>query len=380
MRFTRCVRHAPLAFLSTFFLAGVLSGTAAYGQARGDARLAEQVFKNVQSLKGIPADEFMSTMGFFSASLGISCGDCHTADSGGDWAKYADDNDRKRRARGMIAMVNTMNKNFFAGRRVLTCYTCHRGSTSPETTPDLTQFYAMLRYREPDRMVNPFPGGPEAEQVLDKYLQAIGGAQKAASLTSFAAKGTFQTYGIPTKYAMDVFAKAPAQRTMIVHNLASGELIDTYDGHEAWIMQPPQLAPVPLLERTGGEIDGARLTAALSFPGQIKKLLTQWRVGPPAVIDDRDLTMVQGTINGKFPVNLYFDDESGLLARTVTYADSPVGLAPMQVDYADYRELAGVKIPYKMIVTWLDGRSTIQLTEVHANVPVEASKFARPGH
>jgi len=140
-----------------------LSVEIAKGQARGDMRPAEQVFKNIQALKGIPADEFMSTMGFFSASLGISCGDCHTAESGGDWSKYADDNDRKRRARGMIAMVNTMNKNFFAGRRVLTCYTCHRGSTTPETTPDLTQFYATLRYREPDRMVDPFPGGPEAE-------------------------------------------------------------------------------------------------------------------------------------------------------------------------------------------------------------------------
>jgi len=369
----------PTALLSILLVIGVLSGTAAYGQARGDMRPAEQVFKNVQSLKGIPADEFMSTMGFFSASLGISCGDCHTAESGGDWAKYADDNDRKRRARGMIAMVNTMNKNFFAGRRVLTCYTCHRGSTSPETTPDLTQFYATLRYREPDRMVDPFPGAPQAEQVLDKYLQAIGGAQKAASLTSLAAKGTFQTYGIPTKYALELFAKAPAQRTVIVHKLADGELIDTFDGREAWIIQPSQLTPVPLLERTGGEIDGAKLTAALTFPGQIKKLLTQWRVGPPAVSDDRDLTMVQGTINGKFPVNLYFDDESGLLARTVTYADSPVGLAPMQVDYADYRELTGVKVPYKMIVTWLDGRSIIQLTEVQANVAIDASKFARPG-
>ena len=378
-RTTRNAMAFPTAFLTILLVIGVLSGTAANGQARGDMRPAEQVFKNVQSLKGIPADEFMSTMGFFSASLGISCGDCHTAESGGDWAKYADDNDRKRRARGMIAMVNTMNKNFFAGRRVLTCYTCHRGSTSPETTPDLTQFYATLRYREPDRMVDPFPGAPQAEQVLDKYLQAIGGAQKAASLNSLAAKGTFQTYGIPTKYALELFAKAPAQRTVIVHKLADGELIDTFDGREAWIVQPAQLTPVPLLERTGGEIDGAKLTAALTFPGQIKKLLTQWRVGPPAVIDDRDLTMVQGTINGKFPVNLYFDDESGLLARTVTYADSPVGLAPMQVDYADYRELAGVKVPYKMIVTWLDGRSTIQLTDVQANVAIDASKFARPG-
>src|SRR3984893_6912704 len=115
----------------------MLSVAVARGQSRPDMRPAEQVFKNVQVLKGIPADEFMSTMGFFSASLGISCGDCHTAESGGGWAKYADDNDRNRRHSEMIAMVNTMNKNFFAGRRVLTCYTCHRGSTSPETTPDL---------------------------------------------------------------------------------------------------------------------------------------------------------------------------------------------------------------------------------------------------
>jgi hypothetical protein len=359
------------------YLFGALT---AFGQAHGDTRPAEQVFKNVQSMKGIPADEFMSTMGFFSASLGISCSDCHTAESGGNWEKYADDTDRKRRSRGMIAMVNTMNKSFFAGRRMLTCYTCHRGSTSPETTPDLTAFYATLRYREPDHMVNQFPGAPEAEQILDKFLKAIGGEQNAAALTSFTAKGTFQTFGIPTKYSLDLYAKAPAERAVIVHNLADGEMIDAFDGRNAWIQQPSQLAPLPLLERTGGEVDAARLTAALDFPAQIKKLLTQWRVGGPATIDDRDFTMVQGTINGKFPVNLYFEDETGLLARTVTYADSPVGLAPMQVDYSDYRDLNGVKVPYKEIVTWLDGKSVIQLSEIKANVAIEDAKLARRVH
>lgn len=350
----------------------------AQAQNRGDTRPAEQVFKNVQVLKGIPADEFMSTMGFFSASLGISCGDCHTAESGGDWAKYADDSDRKRRTRGMIAMVNLMNKNFFGGQRVLTCYTCHRGSTTPETTPDLTQFYATLRYREPDRFVSPFPNAPNPEEVLDKYLQTIGGPQKLAVLTSIAAKGTFQTYGNPKKYPLEFFAKAPAQRTVIVHELAGGDSIDTFDGREGWTVAPSLLSPLPLQERTGGEVDAAKLTAALVFPGQIKQLLHDWKVGPPAVIDDRDFTMLQGTINGKFPVNLYFDDETSLLTRTVTFADSPVGLAPMQVDYADYRDQAGVKIPFKTVITWLDGRSIIQLNEVQVNGAIDASKFARP--
>jgi len=356
----------------------MLGVAAARGQTRGDMRPAEQVFKNVQVLKGIPADEFMSTMGFFSASLGISCADCHTAESGGDWAKYADDSDRKRRTRAMIGMVNLMNKNFFGGQRVLTCYTCHRGSTTPETTPDLTQFYSTLRYREPDRFVSPFPGAPDAEQVLDKYIQAIGGAEKLAGLTSVAAKGTFQTYGVPKKYPLEMFAKAPGQRMVIVHDLAGGDSIDTYDGREAWTVAPAVLTPLPLQERTGGEVEGAKMTAALTFPGQIKRLLQQWRVGPPAVIDDRDVTLVQGTMNGRFPVNLYFDDESALLSRTVAYTDSPVGLAPMQVDYGDYRDIAGIKVPFKTVVTWLDGRSTIQLTDVQLNVAIEASRFARP--
>ena len=373
------IRH-PVAMKNKpiLLLVCLLSAAAARGQTRGDTRPAEQVFKNIQMLKGIPADEFMSTMGFFSASLGISCADCHTVESGGDWAKYADDSDRKRRTRAMIGMVNVMNKNFFGGRRVLTCYTCHRGSTSPETTPDLTQFYSTFKYREPDRLVNPFPGAPGAEQVLDKYIQAIGGAEKIAGLTSLAAKGTFQTYGVPKKYPLEMFAKAPGQRTVIVHDLAGGDSVDTYDGREAWTVAPAILTPLPLQERTGGEVDGAKLTAALIFPGQIKQLLQQWRVGPPAVIDDRDVTLVQGTMNGRFPVNLYFDDESALLSRTVAYADSPVGLAPMQVDYGDYRDIAGVKVPFKTVVTWLDGRSTIQLMDVQLNVPVDASKFARP--
>ncbi len=362
-----------------YLVACALSVAAAQGQTRGDTRPAEQVFKNVQVLKGIPADEFMSTMGFFSASLGISCADCHTLESGGDWAKYADDSDRKRRTRAMIGMVNVMNKNFFGGRRVLTCYTCHRGSTSPETTPDLTQFYSTLRYREPDRFVSPFPGAPDAEQVLDKYIQSIGGAEKLAGLTSIAAKGTFQTYGVPKKYPLEMFAKAPDQRTVIVHELAGGDTIDTYDGREAWTVAPAVLTPLPIEERTGGEVENAKLTAALTFPGQIKRLLQQWRVGPPAVIEDRDVTLVQGTMNGRFPVNLYFDDESALLTRTVAYADSPVGLAPMQVDYGDYRDIAGIKLPFKTVVTWLDGRTTVQLTGVQLNVGVDASRFARPG-
>src|SRR2546425_9274130 len=79
-------------------------------------RMAEEVFKNVQILKGIPVDQFMGTMGFFSASLGLNCTDCHTDKSGGDWARYADENPRKQTARRMMQMVSSVNQMYFGGK------------------------------------------------------------------------------------------------------------------------------------------------------------------------------------------------------------------------------------------------------------------------
>jgi len=354
-----------------------LSVTTRGQSGRPDQKNSEQVFKNIQSMKGIPINEFMGTMGFFSASLGESCTFCHVDESGGSWDRYADDNDHKRTARRMIAMVSTMNKNFFNGRRVLTCYSCHRGAKLPETSPDIAQLYGAPRFAEPNRFVATPADSPSAAQILDKYIQALGGAPKLAALTSFRATGTYHGYAAPIRQ-MEIYAKAPNQRSMVVHGDGTDLNITTYDGREGWSAAPTTDVPVPLIELTGGELDGAKLDAVLSFPGQIKQALTQWRTGAPTSIDERDVLLVQGTADGRYPVNLYFDSETGLLVRMVRYMDSPVGLSPTQIDYADYREVAAVKMPMKATVSWLDGRATIVLTNVQANAAVDASRFSRP--
>src|SRR5881628_3923630 len=135
---------------------------------------AEDVFKNVQVLKGIPVDEFMSTMGIFSAALGMSCEDCHAANDS-KWENYAlDTSVRKQIARRMILMMAAINKDHFGGRQMVTCYSCHRGGDHPKLTPNLSTLYNMPE--EPDDIVVQAPGAPSADQILDKYLQAIGGA------------------------------------------------------------------------------------------------------------------------------------------------------------------------------------------------------------
>lgn len=344
--------------------------------AAARAQPAEQAFKNVRMLKGISVDQFMATMGFFSASLGETCTDCHSAESGGSWARYADDNPRKNKARAMIGMMNAINKTYFGGKREITCYSCHRGVERPDVTPNLADLYGPPPAKEPDELREPVRKTGSADQVLAKYIQAIGGADRLSALASFTAKGTYQGYQ-DEKYPVDLYAQAPDRTSIVIHT-AAGDSITTYDGRAGWIAGPPTERPVPLLELTGGDLTGAKLDAAVWFPSQLKDALVEWRDEGSTTIDGREMQMLQGTADGRFPVNLYFDSKTGLLARMVRYNDSPVGLAPTQVDYSDYRDVSGVELPHRVMVTWLDGKSDMQLTEIRPNVPIDAAKFQKP--
>jgi photosynthetic reaction center cytochrome c subunit len=135
---------------------------------------------------------------------------------------------------------------------------------------------------------------------------------------------------------------------------------------------------VPVLSLTGGELDGVRVDATLSFPAQITGAFGGWKSGGLTTIDDRPAQVLQGTSPGGTLATLYFDRDSGLLVRLVRFAASKVGRMPTQIDYADYRDVAGVKLPFRWTVTWLSGVDTFELTEVRPNVAIDAARFAKP--
>ena len=339
--------------------------------------LAENVFKNVTVLRGIPVAEFMGTMGVFSAALGFSCEDCHTASSN-DWANYAADvSPRKQMARRMVAMMTELNKQYFGGRQVVTCFSCHRGSNRPTVTASLTMLYGAPPPDELDVLVAPGPPGtPTAEQILDTYLQAVGGADRVATLTSYVAKGTYAGYG-PESFPrpVEIYAKAPNQKAVIVRDKESGDNTTVFDGRAAWVSAP--FRPVDVMELHGAELDSVRAEVELTFPANVKQALANIRSSID-FIDDRSVLVVQGN-KGNAIVTLYFDQETGLLTRLVRSTPSPVGRLPVRLDYSDYREVAGVKLPFKFTMTWLDGRSSFELSEVQPNVAIPEARFARPG-
>jgi len=356
-------------------IVGLANGQA--GQASQATRqpMAEEVFKKVDILKGIPVDEFMDTMGMFSAALSLNCIDCHVPESVGGWEKFADETPLKVTTRRMLNMVNTINRENFSGVKVVTCYTCHRGDMKPKGLPNLAAQYATPVEDANEVIMVNIPSGPTVDQVFEKYIQALGGAQRLAALTSYSAKGSYIGFETEqTKVPMEIYAKAPAQRAMIV-KMAVGDNLRIFDGTTSWIAASDK--PIPLYTPSGGNFEGAKLDAILMFPAQLKAAFSNWRV-TASTIDDKLVRVLQGTNPRQAPVNFYFDASTGLLVRQLRLMDTAVGRVPTQVDYSNYREVAGVKIPFKWIVTWTNGQGTAELSDVQANPTIPATRFAKP--
>ena len=354
------------------------AGNPAPAQAAATAKpqMAEQVYKDIQVLKGIPVDEFIGTMGVFSTSLTLCCGNCHEG-AGTANPRWEADTPRKRTARRMVEMVNRINRDNFGGRQVVTCWTCHRGSLSPAVTAPLDFAYGESVPVPPDVLPRATSGAPTLEQVFDKYIQAVGGAAAVNRLTSYTATGTSVLYGEPPSAASpaEIYARSPNQLAMIVHQ-KEGDVMRTFDGTAAWFQLP--LTTTPLYQLGGTLQEGARFEAAMAFPWRTRDFFTNWRVSYPTSVNGTLTNVIQGTTPGGMIGTLYFDAQTGLLTRMIRYANTAVGRMPSQIDYSDYRPVAGVMMPFAFSYTWVSEREEWTLKEYQANATIDASRFAKP--
>jgi photosynthetic reaction center cytochrome c subunit len=345
------------------------------GQSAPEGSLvSEQYFKNIQVLKGMPVDTFFDAMGMFAASMGNDCTFCHAKEAGFRREAFAESTPRIQRARQMIGMMQALNQQYFGARPRVTCFTCHRGQYSPVDAPSFLIQYGVP-VEDPDVINFPTEPGVSADQVFERYLIAIGGTAALDKITSFTAAGTYAGFDTgQEEVPVQIFAKAPNQRTWIV-KLPQGDSYRVFDGVNGWIAGPD--SPAPLFTLATGNLDRARIEAILAFPAAIKQLYPRWRVGR-TLIDERDVIVVQGTAPGLLPVNLYFDDKSGLLVRVVRWNQTLVGPVPSEINYRDYRTVAGIQMPFTWTATQTYMQMTITLREVSVNVPVDASRFAKP--
>jgi photosynthetic reaction center cytochrome c subunit len=334
--------------------------------AQAGPKLAEQQFKNIQALKGIPADQVIPSMQFIAGSLGVECEYCHV-----EHANEKDDKKTKVTARKMINMMMAINKENFEGHREVTCYSCHRGSPEPVGTPIITDEEPRPAAEEGKKAGEAKALLPAAELLLDRYLAATGGAEALQKITSRVQKGTLTAFG-GQHFPMDVYSKAPDKRYSVMH-LQGGDSVTAFDGKQGWLSVPGR---VHMMSAT--ENDAARIDADLYFAAHVKALYQKFQVDAGEKIDGHETYLVVGRTEGQPPLRLYLDKESGLLLRLIRYAETPLGRNPTQIDYADYRDANGVKTPFRWTLSRPGNRFTIQVEKVQQNVPVDDAKFVPP--
>jgi len=181
------------------------------------------------------------------------------------------------------------------------------------------------------------------------------------------------TFTIDTATSRATPSPVPGKRMTVIH-LPNGDSVTTYDGISGWTSAPDR----PVRDIPVPEIASARPELDLQLPVRLRQLFTDVKTGKPEKIGDRDVYVVSGLNAGKLAARFYFDESSGLLLRLLRYVDSPLGRNPTQIDYADYRDQGGIKLPFQRTVSRPGTRFAIQIEEARGNVPVDDAKFVRP--
>ena len=210
-------------------------------------------FKNIQVLKGIPADQLIPSMQFIQASLGVECEFCHVHN-----AFEKDDKKPKQAARKMMEMMFAINKDSFEGNRVVTCNSCHRGSPKPQAIPAVMAEETKGAGHGDQACRSKGRWRTERRSLIEKYVQAVGGAATIEKVSSRVMKGTIDFGG--KSLPIDIYSKDPDKRISFTH-LPEGDSITAFDGHDGWLGTPGR----PAHEMHGSELDAASMDAGSAF-------------------------------------------------------------------------------------------------------------------
>ncbi len=332
-------------------------------------KTVEQVQKNIQVLNGLPQSQLIPVMNYMGASLGVKCTFCHVR-NGDKLDPVSDEKPEKKSARAMIKMVQDINKGNFKGDLEVTCFTCHRGSERPARVPQLPLAVAAPLAESP-AAGSPKETPPTADQILARYTEALGGM---GVIKTRSMKGTVLTSDGST-IGYEIYQSAPDRFFSILNTPKQGVFERGFDGQTAW-----EKSDRGIRDLEGNQISYLKRYSNLFRDIKLQGQFTRLSYGGKEKIDGRDVYVLRGLgVDGKGE-RLYFDAQTGLLVRRLTSTPTMVGLIPEQVDYEDYRDVDGNKMPFTIRISSTDPSfsTTRKFTEIKLNVPVDETRFKKP--
>ena len=250
---------------------------------------AEEQFKNIRVLKGVPADQIFPTMQFITASLGVECEFCHVQN-----AFDKDDKKAKQIARKMMEMMFAINKDNFEGHREVTCYSCHRGNAHPVAIPTVatdepgSAMVAPHHHEDAKPEAAKESTGPTADQLLDKYVQAAGVVTAIEKISSRIMTGAIEIGGM--SLPIEIYAKDPEKRISFTH-MQGGDNVTAFNGQEGWL----GMTGHPMREMHGSDLDAAAIDADLHLATHFKQMFTGMTVQGSEKIGDHNAYVLVGT-------------------------------------------------------------------------------------
>lgn len=325
-------------------------------------KTAAEVYKNIQVFNDLPASQLDGTMQFMSAALGVACDHCHT-DS---WA--SDQKPSKIAARKMVVMTRNINKESFSNNPAITCYTCHNGQ--PQTTP-----VPRVSQAEEDERSASHGAMPTTDEVIGRYTRAIGGADAIEKLKSQVSVGhliTASRKSKPTSLSLEIYRQAP-DKYLSVTTDGRVTLRKGFDGATGWEKDG----------RSQREIEGEDLNRIKREADYFKYLKLRETYPSMRVFDiekvaGRDAYVVGATSRDNSREKLYFDVATGLLVRRYVAIKTALGSIPEVTDFDDYKEVSGVKLPFKISWSRPPFTATQKFTGIKINVPIDDAKFEKP--
>jgi photosynthetic reaction center cytochrome c subunit len=329
---------------------------------------------NLTVLQALPESQLFPLMNLLADSLGVRCDYCHvqatpdfakTPSNMGGWVWTSDDKPPKRTAREMMQMVVDLNATRFRGERRVTCYTCHRGSTRPGRLPPLPPPAAGSARTSAE------PALPSADHVWTTYLDAVGRIDPASGPGTVIRGWDDRPEGRYGKFEITV---AGADRYRVTLSTPEGTTSQGLDGEGAWV------AANDRVQRLSAAADVARMRRIAMRYRPVKDRPASLQVVGIDRVADRDVFVATARIDAVTTHSLYFDAVSGLLRREVITTETLLLPLEDQVDYDDYRDVNGVRMPFRIQMS--DGASystTIRtISDIRRGVAVDDALFRPP--
>lgn len=323
-------------------------------QTKPAVETAGQKFKSIKVLNEMPADQMGKVMNMMSASLGVECKFCH-ASNDADYEKEGFEH--KDIARQMLKMAFELNKNYFNGRPEINCNTCHQGKSHPQPSFPLKPVEQEQRPAQPATK-------PTVDEILAKYATALGKAEiKSRKITA-------QRLEPDGKTTEPEEILQSGQKMQVKTTYGNYVVTEKYDGKT--VSKTGNDQPIEL---KADEAEQIKREAQIFANSDLKAIYAKLDFRFVDRVDGRDAYRITATNADNTRESLLFDVQTGLLVRRIASAPTVLGFFQYQVDYLDYKDFGGVKLPTTIKFAVPNIRWTRKLIDVKINDPAVSAGF-----